>query len=122
MKKLKNLLFTLLAFTPIIVMADSGLDSGSMVGGIINALLSVFSSFGKLIGKLPGDSDYNLARIIIVGICLITLYSITAVYVFKINKKNKVIIKLGISLIPTLLLALLCFLVDLPIIVYLLIF
>ena len=48
MKKLKNLLFTLLAFTPIIVMADSGLDSnyessGSMVGGIINALLSVFS-------------------------------------------------------------------------------
>ena len=127
MKKIKNILnkiiLLVLISTPNIVNADSGLDSNyesssSMIGGIINAIMSIFSSFGQLFAEYPGSKDYNTARIIIVIMSLITLFIVTAINIFKLNKNKKTIIKLGISLIPTIIYTLICFLIDLPVIIY----
>ena len=129
MKKLKKI-FNLLALSglliaPNIVLADSGLDSnykssGSIIGGLINALFSL----GEIIGAQPGSEDYEVSHVIIAVLCIITFLIVTAVYIFKLGKKKKskkeILIKLGISLIPTIIFSLICFLTELQLILYIL--
>ena len=127
MKKLKKIFNSLvlsgLLIVPNIALADSGLDSnykssGSIIGGLINALFSL----GEIIGAQPGSEDYEVSHVIIAVLCIITFLIVTAVYIFKLGNKKKskkeILIKLGISLIPTILFSLICFLTKLQLILY----
>ena len=127
MKKLKKIFNSLvlsgLLIVPNIALADSGLDSnykssGSIIGGLINALFSL----GEIIGAQPGSEDYEVSHVIIAVLCIITFLIVTAVYILKLGNKKKskkeILIKLGISLIPTILFSLICFLTELQLILY----
>ena len=129
MKKLKQILSLLLVlgftYNPIMVLADSGIDSnyesdGSMIGGLINLFSSLFSFIGKLVAEQPGGKDYASCHIITGIICILIMLIVTAIYVFKldIRKKLKPIFKILISLIPTVLFSLLCFLTELELVLY----
>ena len=115
--------------TPIMVLADSGLESKyesspSIVGSLISAFFQCFSFLVELLTKKPLDDKFILCRNIIVIICLIILYIVVAVHLFKLDHKNekKVLTKLGISLILPFIYFLICFLVKTYTIVYLCIF
>ena len=127
-KKIFNLIIILVMICmPIIVKADSGLDafpeqSDSPIGAIVNSVGPVGSIFGELLSSKPGSENYNSYHIAIVIICLIPLFIVTAVYIFKLFKKSKTtLFKLGISLIPTIIYAIFCFLTRLDLILYILI-
>ena len=127
MKQLKQLILTILLITitaiPMIVNADSGFDSnyGSSTSAgeaIMSAGSSRLSFASKLISVTPNDKDYQACHIILSVICIIILYIVACVYIFKLDstkKKNakKVLILLGIGLIPTLIFSLFCFLTKL---------
>ena len=120
-----TLIFSFLIYYPTLVLADSGLESNyessdSLIGGIINAVMSSFSFLIKLFSEKPGSEDYPTSHIIVSILCIIILYTVFAVYQFKLDnkKEKKAIIKLGISLIPTVLFALLCFLTKFYLIIY----
>ncbi len=132
MKQLKQLILTILLITitaiPMIVNADSGFDSnyGSSTSpgeAIMSGGSSGLSILGELIQAQPSDKDYKACHIILGIICIIVLYIVTCVYIFKLDgtkKKNakKVLILLGIGLIPTLIFSLFCFLTKLQLILY----
>ena len=131
MKRIKTLLYSLLSiimFSPIMVLADSGLESkyeqsDSVVGAVISAVFQSLSFLIKLFTEQPGSDDYIVCRNIVAIICLITIYIFTSINLFKIDKKKKynAVIKLSISLIPTLLLTLICFLTNFYTIIYVLV-
>ena len=131
MKKLrKTLIFLLLlciTSIPMIVNADSGFDAkytdGSAGESIISGLSSGFSFTGKLLKSKPGDKDFNTVHMIGSIICIIVFCAFTARYIFKIEgtkykNKKKVLMLLGISMVPTILFALLCFIVKTYLILY----
>ena len=132
MKQLKQLILTILLITiiaiPMITNADSGFDSNyssstSAGEAIMSAGSSGLSFASKLISVTPNDKDYQACHIILSVICIIILYIVACVYIFKLDstkKKNakKVLILLGIGLIPTLIFSLFCFLTKLQLIIY----
>ena len=131
MKRLKQLfIFILLSIltVPVIVYADSGFDSnyGSSTStgeAIMSAGSSGLSFASKLISVGPTDKDYQACHIILSIICIIILYIVACIYIFKLEgtkKKNikKVLTLLGIGLIPTLIFSLFCFLTKLQLILY----
>ena len=112
MKQLKQLILTILLITitaiPMIVNADSGFDSNyssstSAGEAIMSAGSSGLSFASKLISVTPNDKDYQACHIILSVICIIILYIVACVYIFKLDstkKKNtkKVLFLLGIGL------------------------
>ena len=133
MKKIINkVLFIInmvILYTPIMVLADSGLESKyesspSVVGSLISTFLQCFSLFAELLSKKPSDEDFILCRNIVVITCLIILYIVVAVHLFKLDHKNKkkVLAKLGISLILPFIYTLICFLVKTYTFIYLCVF
>ncbi len=128
MKKISIKLSALLLFLmslPISVFADSGLDSNydaKSPADLISSFLSVLSTLIKLLFVMPNDEDYSTCHIIMVVICIIVFIIVTNVYLFKLNdKKKKAILVLLISLIPTLIFTLICFLIKTMPIVYIII-
>ena len=127
--KISKILTTIfLLIIPVFTYADSGLDSkyessGSIIDALLSAGSSLLSFIGELIKSNPGDKDYSDNHIILSVICIIVFYIVTNVYVFKLkkdieNSKKKVFSILGITLIPTLIFSLLCFLTKLQLILY----
>jgi hypothetical protein len=111
------------------VLADSGLESkyessSSIVGALISTFLQCFAILVELLTKKPIDEDFILCRNIIVITCLIILYIVVAVNLFKLDHKNekKKLTKLGISLILPFIYSLICFLVKIYTFIYLCIF
>ena len=112
MKQLKQLILTILLITitaiPMIVNADSGFysnygSSTSAGEAIMSAGSSGLSFASKLISVTPNDKDYEACHIILSVICIIILYIVACVYIFKLDgtkKKNakKVLILLGIGI------------------------
>ena len=133
MKKIINkILFIInmvILCSPIMVLADSGLESKyesspSIIGSLISAFLQCFSFLIELLTKKPLDNNFILYRNIIVITCLIILYIVVAVHLFKFDhkKENKVLTKLSISLILPFIYSLICFLVKTYTFIYLCIF
>ena len=131
MKNLKQLfIFILLIILtiPVIVNADSGFDSNygstpSAGESIMSAGSSGLSFAGELLSVGPQDKDYQACHIVLSIICLITLYIVACIYIFRLDgtkKKDikKILTLLGIGLIPTLLFSLLFFLTKLQLILY----
>ncbi|MBR5369702.1 MAG: TIM44-like domain-containing protein [Bacilli bacterium] len=133
MKNLKKLfIYIILSIItiPVIVNADSGFDSNygsgnsSSFGETIMSVGSSGLSFaGKLLQVQPNDKDYQACHIILSIICIIILYIVACIYIFKLDgtkKKNtkKVFTLLGIGLIPTLIFSLFSFLTNLQLILY----
>lgn len=113
---------------PVMVLADSGLDStytdtGSPVGSIISSVFSCLSSLGPVLLESPGSEDYASCHIVIAVICILILYMITAIYIFKIDvrKLKKKSYKFLVSLIPTIIYSLFCFLTEFIVFVYVLV-
>ena len=128
MKKISNIITALIIFLmslPLSVFADSGLDSNydaKSPADLISSFLSVLSTLIKLLFVMPNDEDYSTCHIIMVVICIIVFIIVTNVYLFKLNdKKKKAILVLLISLIPTLIFTLICFLIKTMPIVYIII-
>ena len=131
-KNFNKILFIInmvILYTPIMVLADSGLESKyesspSLVGTLISTFLQCFSLFAELLTKSPSNEEFVLYRNIVVIICLIILYIVVAVHLFKLDHKNekKVLAKLGISLILPFIYSLICFLVKTYTFIYLCIF
>ena len=131
MKKIRLFLLTLLmtfTFIPYTIYADSGLDANydgdnSVVGSVISGGSNVLPLFGEL-GKInKGSEDYATGHIVVAVICIIVIYIVICVNVFKLNKnyhrKAKDVFKLlGISLIPTGIFSLLILLIELELLVY----
>lgn len=114
---------------PMMALADSGLESKyesspSIVGALISTFLQCFSFLVKLLTKSPSDENFILCRNLTVIICLIVLYIVVAVHLFKLDHKNekKTLTKLSISLILPLIYSLICFLVKMYTFIYLCIF
>ena len=127
MKKIKKIFNVLVLLSlwliPNVVIADSGLDSDyKSSGSIIGGLIEVFFSLGEIIGAKPGSEDYVVLRAIIAVICIIIFLIVTAIHIFKFGKKKKdkkeILIKLGISLIPTIIYSIICFGADLQLVLY----
>ena len=127
MNKLKKLLnsfiIILLINTPMMVFADSGLDSNykssdSIVGALINTVLSLISPIVKLLSVKVTDKDYNTYQIIVIITCILIIFIVTLVYIFKLNKKKETLKKLGISIIPVFIFLLFSFITKLPLIIY----
>ena len=127
MKKMKMVLNSLLLLVgiaiPGIVMADSGLDSNYQESGSIgSALINAVLSLGELLGEHPGTENYVACHAIIAVICIIALFCVTAVHIFKLGRRKKnvkeILAKLGISLIPTIIYSLVCFLTELELLLY----
>ena len=115
--------------TPISVLADSGLESKyesspSIVGTLISTFFQCFALLAELLTKKPLDKDFIVYRNIVVITCLIILYIVVAVHLFKYDHKNekKVLTKLGISLILPFIYTLICFLIKVYTFIYLCIF
>ena len=115
--------------TPMMVLADSGLESKyessqSIVGALISTFLQCFAFLVKLLTKKPSDEEFILCRNITVITCLIILYIVVAVHLFKLDHKNekKVLTKLGISIILPLIYSLICFLIKIYTFIYLCVF
>ena len=95
----------LILSTPMMVLADSGLESkyessSSIAGSIISTFIQCFSFFAEMLTKTPSDKDFILYRNIVVITCLIILYIVVAVNLFKFDhkKEKKTLIKLTTSL------------------------
>ena len=115
--------------TPIMVLADSGLESKyessqSIVGALISTFLQCFAFLIKLLTKKPLDEEFIICRNITVITCSIILYIVVAVHLFKLDHKNKkkVLTKLGISLILPFIYSLICFLIKTYTFIYLCVF
>ena len=115
--------------TPIMVLADSGLESkyessSSIVGALISTFFQCFAFLVELLTKNPLDEEFITYRNIIVITCLIILYIVVAVHLFKLDhkKEKKALIKLSISLILPFIYSLICFLVKIYTFIYLCIF
>lgn len=127
MKKVLKVLLVIILTIPFIVKADSGLNASydnneSVVGSLVSGGSSFSSGFGSLLSYQPGDEDYQGVRIFIAIVCLIILYIVTVVYLFKLVRPKvtkKKLLLFGIGLLPTILFSLFCFLIDLPVAVYL---
>ena len=133
MKRIINRLLYLINIlflcTPMMVLADSGLESKyesspSIVGALVSTFFQCFALLVEVLTKKPLDDDFVLCRNIIVITCLIILYIVVAVHLFKLDHKNEknVLAKLGISLIIPVIYALICFLVKTYTFIYLCIF
>ena len=127
MKKYLNMFILLLINTPVLVLADAGLESNyeqspSIVGAIISAVFQCSSTLIALLSTQPGSKDYPECHLVIVSICLLILFIVSIVYIFKLDKKKerKGIVKFLFSLIPTILFAAFCFLTKLQLILYIL--
>ena len=128
MKNITKILLAIISFIPFVAYADSGLDSNySKTSSLGEALVSVASSLFSFLGEMlkinPGDKDYNTNHLIISIICIIVFYICTNICVFKLDitrnkSKKRVLILLLISLIPTVLYSLLCFLINTYLILY----
>lgn len=122
MKKIMNFIIMLLVCFTSTVYADSGLDASYDSNGaseIVGSLGSLASPVLKLFSNNPGDVDYKSSHIIVAVISIIIFYIFTCILVFKIFKNKKAIIKLGISLIPTILFSILCLFTKLYLFIYL---
>ena len=130
MKKIKSILYSIIGlsviYTPI-VLADSGLDSnysesGSIVGTILETFMSCFQLIAEIFTVAPGTENYDGYHVLVAIICLLVIFITTLVHLFKLdNKKNNVgtvFIKIGISLIPTILFGLFSLLTNLYLIIY----
>lgn len=125
---MKKILLTIISFIPYVVLADSGLDSnyektGSLGEALVSIGSSLFSFFGEILKNNPGDKDYNTSHLIISIICIIVFYICTNICVFKLDitrnkSKKRILILLLISLIPTIIFSLLCFLTSTYLIIY----
>lgn len=131
---MKKLFLTIILLTitiiPVMVYADSGFDSNygsgnsSSAGEAIMSLGSSGLSFAsKLLKAGPNDKDYQTSHIILSIICIIIIYIVACIYIFKLDgtkKKDikKVLTLLGIGLIPTLVFSVFCFLTKLQLILY----
>ena len=133
MKKLFNkvlfIINIIILCTPIMVFADSGLESkyessSSIVGALISTFLQCFSLLVRLLTSKPLDKDFVVCRNVIVIICLIILYIVVAVHLFKYDhkKEKKVLTKLSMSLILPFIYSLFCFLIKTYTFIYLCIF
>ena len=132
-KKIKDkiLALTILLIIPLIVKADSGLDtnyesSKTILEIIFSSGSSLLSIIGELIKIGPNDPDYKGCHIVISIISIIIFYIYTNTYVFKLDStkpktKKRIITLLALSLIPTLSFSILYILTKLQIILYLLI-
>lgn len=125
-KLLNSLIIVLIINTPIMVLADSGLDSNykssdSIVGALINTVLSLLSPILKILSVKVTDKDYNTYHIIVAITCILVIFIVTLVYIFKLNKKKETLKKLGISIIPVFIFLLFSFITKLPLIIYFLI-
>ena len=128
MKKLNKILLTIITFIPFVAYADSGLDSNyektsSLGEALVSVASSLFSFLGEMLKINPGDKDYNTAHLVISIICIIVFYICTNICVFKLDitrnkSKKRILILLLISLIPTILFSLLCFLTNTYLILY----
>lgn len=128
MKRIFLIILLSIITVPVIVNADSGFDSNynsttSTGEAIMSAGSSGLSFASKLISVQPQDKDYQACHIILSIVCILTLYIVACIYIFKLDgtkKKNakKVLTLLGISLIPTLIFSLICFLTKLQLILY----
>ena len=132
MKNIKKIILTIILLTitiiPVIVNADSGFDSNyssstSAGEAIMSAGSSSLSFASKLISVGPKDKDYQTCHIILSIICIIILYIVACIYIFKLDgtkKKDikKVLTLLSIGLIPTLIFSLFCFLTKLQLVLY----
>ena len=130
MKNIKKslILILLICITsiPMIVNADSGFDAkydATSGESIFGALSSGFSFTGELLKSKPGDKDFETVHMIGSIICIIVFYIFTSRYIFKIEgtkhkKTKKILSLLGISLIPTALFTLLCFMFKTYLIIY----
>ena len=114
---------------PIIVLADSGLESKyesspSIIGSLISTFLQCFAFLVELLTKKPLDEEFIICRNITVITCSIILYIVVAVHLFKLDhkKEKKVLTKLGISLILPFIYSLICFLIKTYTFIYLCIF
>ena len=126
-KVVKYCMLLCLLLTPIIVRADSGLDSNyepskSLVEAGISAGSSGLSFVGDLFTIKPGSEDYIKLHMIISIICLVIIYIVTCVYLYKILNKEKnfknTLFLLAISIIPTLIMSLVYFLTTIQLIFY----
>lgn len=133
MKKIANkaLFITNMAIlcTPMVVLADSGLESKyesspSIVGALISTFFQCFAYLVKLLTKTPLDENFILCRNITVITCLIILYIVVTIHLFKLDHKNerKVLTKLSIGLILPIIYSLICFLLKIYTFIYLCIF
>ena len=128
MRKIKKILLMIIMFMPFIVRADSGLDSNynktSSLGEVLVSVgSSLFSFLAELLKNNPGDKDYSTSHLVISIICIIVFYICTNMCVFKLDitrnkSKKRILILLAISLIPTVLFSLLCFLTSTYLILY----
>lgn len=128
MKRIFLIILLSIITVPLIVNADSGFDSNynsttSTGEAIMSAGSSGLSFAGKLLSVGPTDKDYQACQIVISIICILTLYIVVCVYIFRLDgtkKKDikKVLTLLGIGLIPTLIFSLFCFLTKLQLILY----
>ena len=127
LKKIISTVIIIILCSPIVVFADSGLDSTydripSAAEIVMSGGSSGLSYIGDIIGSQPGDENYALFHIIVAIICILISYIITCVDAFKLYKKKRNLkinlLLLIISLIPTVLLSLLCFLTSFPLILY----
>ena len=128
MKRIFLIILLSIITVPVIVNADSGFDSNynsttSTGEAIMSAGSSGLSFASKLISVQPQDKDYQACHIILSIICILTLYIVACIYIFKLDgtkKKDakKVLTLLGIGLIPTLVFSLFCFLTKLQLILY----
>lgn len=114
---------------PVMVFADSGLESKyesspSIVGTLISTFFQCFAFLAELLTKKPLDEDFIVYRNIIVITCLIILYIVVAVHLFKLDHKNekKILTKLSISLILPAVYSLICLLIKVYTFIYLCIF
>lgn len=116
---------------PIAIKADSGMqagysNSGSLASAGVSSAPSSLSVLGEILKPQPGEKDYEECRIVIVVMCLIVIFIATIYYLLKLvkydeeyKKKSKKMILL--SLIPTIIYGVFCFLVSLALIIYTLI-
>ena len=133
--KIKNIIKTIILFIltsiPVVVKADSGLDSNyeqsaSPISALVNTLLSMGSYIGKIFTEHPGSEDYKVCQALIAILGTIIILIVTLVYIFKLGKKKKnikdILVRIGISLIPTIIFPLICFLINIELIIYIIIF
>ena len=127
-KNIVNILIIITVFMSNItlVSADSGLEStykeDGSIGAIIEAVLNLLSFLGKLITTQPSDKDYAACHAITAITCIIVFYIVTSINVFKLDKRKKNAKQnlklLSISLIPTTIFSIFCFITKLQLILY----
>ena len=88
MKKIiKTIILFILTSIPVVVRADSGLDSNyeqssSPISAIVNTLLSMGSYIGKIFTEHPGSENYKVCQALIAIFGTIIILIVTLIYSF----------------------------------------